>query len=68
MELKKEITINFTEKEQEAIQTMINLANIFQEHCTDSPDCNECPLEFFCGYKPNIDDFKRSLINFLEKN
>ncbi len=67
MELKKEIKIDFTKQEEEAIQTIINLANTFQENCGESPDCQKCPLKFFCGYNQKIDDFKRSLINFLER-
>lgn len=66
MYIGKEIKINFTKAEEEAIQEMITLTSTLREECGDN--CNKCPLAAFCGYKRNINDFKESLIKFLEEN
>lgn len=64
MNVKKEIKIDFTKAEEDAIQEMIYLASILRDECNDGC-CNICPLNAFCGYNQNIDDFKKSLIDFL---
>lgn len=74
MEITKEITINFTEEEKEAMKTMIRIAQKFSQECSDNPNCEQCPLNAFCFGGVFIDDNKRiemiinSLKEFLEEN
>lgn len=62
----KEVKIDFTKAEEEAIQEMITLTSELREECGEN--CDKCPLEVFCGYHLKTDDVKNSLINFLEEN
>ena len=65
MNVKKGIKIYFTKVEEDAIQEMIYLASTLRDNCNNSC-CDKCPLNAFCGYNQNIDDFKKSLIDFLD--
>ena len=65
MYVRKEIKIDFTKAEEEAIQEMITLTSTLREECGDN--CDKCPLDAFCGYKRNVNDVKESLIKFLEE-
>lgn len=66
MYVEKEIKLNFTEAEEDAILEMITLTEAFHENC-NSQGCDKCPLEVFCGYRKNVDDVKKSLKDFLEE-
>ena len=69
MEITKEITINFTEKEKEAMKIIIEIANNFSQECGDNPNCNKCPLNAFCFGGVFIDSTKRieMIINSLKR-
>lgn len=73
MELKKELSIKFTEEEKEAIKTIMKIARGLNQECGDNPNCDKCPLNAFCFCDVFIDENRRvamitdSLIRFLEE-
>jgi len=70
MNVEKEIKIDFTEQEKEAIQTLIEMTEEFSNFC-ESCDCIECPLEPFCwatkDMNVKINLFKDKLTDYLNE-
>lgn len=61
--VKKEIVINFTQKEKEIINGFMDITQKFSNMCKDNKfemSCRICPFEIFCDtYHNNANDVEK---------